>query len=331
MAQSTDSDNMNLPMSFEELRRHTRQGPSAEVPTHLSQLTSSAPPQRRSVQFVDRADIGKQIAADTVSTMAGSRPAWVGSSVTPARARMPHPPSVSHRRERLTPLTIWGADDRAMYNDTSYPWGCICKITTAFGRGGSGVLIGPRHVLTASHVVEWSTSQPERIDVHLTGTVSAATAFDTLAYAFTKISGDPTVTTLDEDYAVLVLDQRLGDRFGFLGAKVYDSAWDDQDVWFTIGYPGDVANGLQPTFQRTKNLDEDEWDYGSGRAMTTSADAMSGQSGSPMFGFWANDPIPYAVAVMSATGNVWLSGLENWCSGGSDLNRLIKLARDENP
>jgi hypothetical protein len=76
-------------------------------------------------------------------------------------------------------------------------------------------------------------------------------------------------------------------------------------------------------------MDEDEWDYGSGRAMTTSADMMKGQSGSPMFGFW--DDGPYAVAVMSAFGNVWASGFENWCSGGSDLGRVVKQARDENP
>jgi hypothetical protein len=56
---------------------------------------------------------------------------------------------------------------------------------------------------------------------------------------------------------------------------------------------------------------------------------MKGQSGSPMFGFW--DDGPYAVAVMSAFGNVWASGFENWCSGGSDLGRVVKQARDENP
>ncbi len=57
---------------------------------------------------------------------------------------------------------------------------------------------------------------------------------------------------------------------------------------------------------------------------------MKGQSGSAMFGFW-DDGIAYAVAVMSAFGNVWASGFENWCSGGSDLGRTVKQARDENP
>ena len=167
------------------------------------------------------------------------------------------------------------------------------------------------------------------LGVHLTGTVAAATAFDTIAYAFTQISGDPTVTTVDEDYACLVLDQRLGDAFGWLGTKTYDSSWDGDDLWWTMGYPGDIAGGLQPTFQKNKSMDEDEWDLGSGRAMTTAADLMKGQSGSPMFGFWGEGA--YAVAVMSAEGSVWASGNENWCSGGTDLDRIVRLARDENP
>ena len=44
---------------------------------------------------------------------------------------------------------------------------------------------------------------------------------------------------------------------------------------------------------------------------------------------WNN--VPYVVAVMSSYGQVWASGNENWCSGGSDLNRIVRIARDENP
>ena len=96
-----------------------------------------------------------------------------------------------------------------------------------------------------------------------------------------------------------------------------------------MGYASDIANGSLPVFQLNKNLDEDEFDLGGGRAMTTSADVMRSQSGSPMFGTW-NDG-PYAVSVVSAVGQVWASGLENWCSGGNDLTRLVNQARAENP
>jgi V8-like Glu-specific endopeptidase len=114
-----------------------------------------------------------------------------------------------------------------------------------------------------------------------------------------------------------------------MGTKTYNSSWDDDNVWRTIGYPGDIAGGTRPVYQRDKSLDEDEFDYGSGRAMTTSADVMKGQSGSPMFGFWGNDP--YVVAVVSSAGEVFLSGDENWCAGGVDLDRIARRAHDENP
>ncbi len=64
-------------------------------------------------------------------------------------------------------------------------------------------------------------------------------------------------------------------------------------------------------------------------ALTTSADVMKGQSGGPMFGFWTDGP--YVVAVVSAVGQIYLSGEENWCAGGSYLTRLARHARDSDP
>jgi V8-like Glu-specific endopeptidase len=323
----------DLPLTLEELRHRPREEATADVPEELRGLSYPEDRPAKEVRFIERAPHGERSTDYARLTVDGYRPPWVASSPAPRRARTPKPVTVLHHGQRLEPLVIWPPDDRRVYNDLTYPWGCVCKVTTAAGAAGSGVLIGPRQVLTASHCVDWSTSNPERIDVHLTGTTAAATAFDTAAYAFTQITGpDVGVTNLDEDYAVLIVNERLGDRFGFLGTKTYDSSWDGDNVWSTMGYPGDVplgAGGLHPTFQTGKNLDEDEWDLGSARAMTTSADQMPGQSGSPMFGTW--DDGPYVVAVMSSHGVVWASGTENWCSGGSDLGRLVKQARDENP
>jgi V8-like Glu-specific endopeptidase len=191
------------------------------------------------------------------------------------------------------------------------------------------VLIGPRHVLTASHCVDWNTAAAETIEVHRNGATVSATAFDTNAIAYKQITTDPGYTEMDEDYAVLVLDQRLGDRFGWMGCKQYDSGWDDEGLWTTIGYPGDLG-GLVPTFQNGVSLDEDEFDFGAARAMTTNADLKPGQSGSPVFGVWA-DGIAYVVAVVSSNGAVFFSGAENWCSGGSELNDLIRSARQDHP
>ncbi|HRD61014.1 MAG TPA: trypsin-like peptidase domain-containing protein [Nocardioides sp.] len=328
----------DLPMSWDELLRLEPQPARQEIPEELRGYAPDPVP-TRTIRRVERATApaaagAKSDRAAESVTNDGYCPPWVATSPKPARRRFTPPPEVWHRGERLNPLYIVGPDNRTAYNDLSYPWGCVCKITTAAGARGSGVLIGPRHVLTASHCVDWGTDAAEKIEVHLQGTVAAATTFDTAAYAFTHISGNPSSSTVDEDYAVLVLADRLGDRFGWFGTKTYDSGWDDEGFWTTIGYPGDGAFGTQfPTFQNGVWLDEDEFDYGSGRAMTTNADVKPGQSGSPFFGMWneGGTQIAYAVAVVSAEGEIFLSGNENWASGGSDLGRIVRQARDENP
>lgn len=315
------NSNNDRPMTWSEQRDRTKiVEATKEVPEDLRRLWSDI-------------SINRQIAVKTIKrgvdvrlrTTAGHQPLWVGSSLKPQSAPRLSRPRVQHRGVPLNPLVIWGADERRVYNDTNYPWGCVCRILSAGGQG-SGVLVGPRHVLTASHVVDWNGGAT--IEVHRAGGTVAATANAVAAWAFTQVI-DNDYTTLDEDYAVIVTDQRLGDRFGWMGTRTYDSAWDDEDYWYSIGYPGDIAGNLFPVWQNEQNLDEDEWDYGSARAMTTSADVIEGQSGSPMFGFWSDGP--YVVAVVAAYGNVFASGTENWCSGGNDLTRLVNHARSDDP
>ena len=60
-----------------------------------------------------------------------------------------------------------------------------------------------------------------------------------------------------------------------------------------------------------------------------SADAMKGQICGPLFGFWTDDP--YVVVVVSAVGQAYLSGEENWCTGFSYLTRLARHACDSDP
>ncbi|WP_198652216.1 trypsin-like serine peptidase [Nocardioides allogilvus] len=232
-------------------------------------------------------------------------------------------PRIRFRGKELQPAVVLGSDERRTYSDRSYPWGCVCKVITSVG-SGSGVIIGPRHVLTASHVVNWSVPGGVNgtVEVHRAGATVSAVSPIRRVFAYTQVTGTVGWTELDEDYAVLEVADPIGDRFGWLGCRTYSSSWDGDAYWYNVGYPGDVGGAAWPTWQRSKWLNEHAWDFGSGRAMDTDADINPGNSGGPMFAWWSDGP--YAVSVVSAHD---VEDRENYCSGGSDIVRLVRLAR----
>lgn len=222
-----------------------------------------------------------------------------------------------------TPLHIINNDDRKVYNDWRYPWGLVCRVNGTGGSFGSGVLVGPRHVLTASHVVDWNNLILS-VDVHAFDGAARASAIVDAAGCYTQVTDSDGFSSSDEDYAVLVLDQRLGDRFGWMGVRTYNSSWDERELWETMGYAEDVSAAGRPLFENPFYLDEDALDYGWGRAMSTNADLEHGQSGSPIFAFW--DEGPYAVAVVVAE-----VGDDNYCAGGTGLTSLVGGVRAAYP
>ena len=256
----------------------------------------------------------------------GHVPPWIGTSPVP-EAAPPERRRVEVRRgdEVLDPLWVLLKDGRVVYSAVNAPWGSVCEISTAAGAPlGSGVLIGHRHVLTASHVIPWPDTAL-RVTVRRFDNLNRGVANATAVLAFNQIDTATTVS-VDEDYAVIVIDKRLGTKRGFLGYRTYNGSWDGEPWWFSMGYAGDLANGTRPCFQRDFKLDEEDFDYGGGRAMTTkTGDFVEGQSGSPVFAWFAPwDKWPKVVGVVSAQHP---TESLNYVAGGSDLSALIGLAR----
>ena len=271
----------------------------------------------------------RQLERVAIDAMPASMPATdvAKLAVRPRARRIPKRLQMKYGKLRYDPTTIFRPDGRRAYYDTTYPWRCLVRIVTPLGWGGSGVLIGPRHVLTASHSVDWT---PGWLTVYVmySNTAWLASANGTWAYAATRVNPSSYSADLgDEDYAVIVLDQPIGLTYGWLGSRTYHNGWDDATTnWHSIGYPQDwSSSGEIAAWQTDFSLNELDSASGSTRLIRSNTfDNWPGQSGSPIFGFWAEGP--YAVGVVSGQASDF-----NYISGGSMLPTLVRQARDEHP
>jgi hypothetical protein len=148
-------------------------------------------------------------------------PDHLGFSATPREQlksfKTIRPPTSSRR----VATTIFGADDRRTFQDTSYPWSTVGLVQTNRG-SGSGVMIGPRHLLTVSHVIDWTAPDGFAADwVKFTpsffdGDAPFGEAFGVHIYWYLKEDGDGFISGNEGnfDYVVVVLDQRMGETTG---------------------------------------------------------------------------------------------------------------------
>jgi V8-like Glu-specific endopeptidase len=238
----------------------------------------------------------------------------------------PHAQSVSEDEFRAT--TVFLPENRQVLWDASYPWGTNGRVTTGNG-WGSGVLVGPRHLLTCSHVIVWNADGssgwvdfvPGYFD-RPPGPFGSASAIRW--YAYRKVIGpDIDVDEGRHDYCVLVLNWRIGDAAGWMGAKSYTDSWDGYPWWTHVGYPNDFG-GHRPTWQNGIAMDGDPVEADSNQRMYHFGDVIPGQSGGAFFAWWPEGP--HAIAVQSAH-----NPATNLASGGSYIPNLINQARSEFP
>lgn len=232
------------------------------------------------------------------------------------------------RGEPRIATTVFGADDRRAFRDTAYPWSTVGLVQTNRG-SGSGVMIGPRHLLTVSHVIDWSAPAGFAADwVRFTpsfydGGAPFGEAWGSHVYWYVQEDGDGFISGNegDFDYAIVVLDRRLGETTGWMGARGYDDAWDSLDAWSHMGYPADLNSGQRPTWQGGFRVDGTD---AAAQSILHRADVFPGQSGGPVFGFWAGDVGPRVIAVQS-----WQTSSNNGASGSAALRDLVVRARTE--
>jgi hypothetical protein len=243
------------------------------------------------------------------------------------------------RRDKLgEPGTIFSPDTRFTFSDTAFPW-CTCgRVQTPTG-WGSGVMIGPRHMMTASHVINWGPNNtagwvkftPLQFDT----SEPFGIAWATRIYWWQQVNGGDGISSNEAafDYVVCVLDRRLGDATGWMGSRGYSSDWNGGAYWAHIGYPSDMGGGSRPTFHGDGIIDSTISESSGGRSsfrMMHQNDYWFGQSGGPAFGWWDGEPWPRVVGIYSAV-NWGATGGPNANGGGNPLPELINHARTVEP
>jgi V8-like Glu-specific endopeptidase len=278
----------------------------------------------------------------------GYHPEWADLVYHPKVAAKPRRKGLrTFDGRRVTPLAnqefLYGSDDRQLYYPSGYPWQCIGKVDVYPNsesdnptEWGSGVLIGDRIVLTAGHVAA-APSNPKDWKMRFTaGMYNGSSVVGPGAVSYVSDSqwwGDG---VSGHDIGLLRLYEPLGTSLGYFGAKTYHSSWNDGDYWILCGYPYDIANANSPSRQfGIAVLDEDS-DNQNSAELEHHGDTASGDSGGPFFGFWANDPIPYAVGTTSGhetiSGPSWTGGEDNNIeAGGALMIAVIQAARQNWP
>jgi len=219
--------------------------------------------------------------------------------------------------------TIFGRDDRKVFYSTAYPWRCNGRVETPLGFG-SGVMVGPRHLLTCSHIIDWlpnGTGWLKFTPMYYNGSAPYGAAWAVRVFSKFKVRG-PTIdpTEAQFDYVCVVLNSNIGNATGWLGTKGYSDSWDGNAVFTHVGYPADLTGMQRPVFVNGVALDGDFWTTDAHQRIDHKADVWPGQSGGPFWGYWSGSP--FAVATQSGQ-----TPSNNSASGGSNLVDLVSQAR----
>jgi V8-like Glu-specific endopeptidase len=247
------------------------------------------------------------------------------------RHRIFFDPAAALKKGQYMATTVFQPDERQVFSDTSFPWCTVGRVDVT-GGSGSGVLVGPRHVLCASHMMTWNpdntVNQVTFTPSYFDGNAPFGNAGIIEAYSFRKVVG-PTLSTDDtvEDYVVLVLDNRLGDVCGWMGTRGYSDSWNGLAVWSHIGYPGDLTGAARPTFQGGIAINGTEGgDDPTDEGLLQQADVWPGQSGGPFFGWWDGEPWPRVTGVQSGQ-----NSQTNKAGAGNNIGNLVNQARSDFP
>lgn len=206
----------------------------------------------------------------------------------------------------------------------SYPWRCIGKIFTGDNNGpgmvGTGVLVGPNLMMTASHMWRWGA--PGRWMRFSPGFREGDQHPDSYVTRIRGIQGDGDTTGFD--YIICQLQKPLGEMLGWMGSQSFGDEDDYYDNrWISVGYPTVFYSGNRPQVNfdvEVEDIDNDD----PGLEIETDYDVGfgGGWSGGPLWGVINNDF--KIIGVKSGYEADGWDSVRSVFSGGNLMVELIK-------
>jgi hypothetical protein len=239
----------------------------------------------------DRVHVSELVASGSRAATAGFRPPWVDLEylprLAPYRVAGRHRPSeagcggmrllTTHTQEQLS---------------TDFPWRCIGKVftgdATGWTSGGTGVLVGPNLMMTASHVWPWDV--PGRWMLFSPGFRDGRQHPDSFVTRVLGVRPDDGPSGFD--YVICQLQKPLGEMLGWMGSQSFAEEEDYYAPrWISVGYPSWFFNGTRPAAEFGIDIDDID-DDDPGLELETNFDDANGGgwSGGPLWGFIDNDP-----------------------------------------
>jgi hypothetical protein len=264
----------------------------------------------------------------------GYRPPWVGVDYFPKiipRRRRGFARYAVELAGRLppVPMTLMEAHEAV---STFYPWRTIGKVFVGNDPNfrnesatGTGVLVGPNLMMTASHMVPWEESAGfwwMRFAPGFREGEPNGSSFVTRVRGIRNPDAD--FEASGYDYVICQLQQPMGEHLGWMGTQCFG----DEDAytsarWISVGYPGWFFNANRPTVEFDIDIDDiDNDDPGLELEITDGHAGGQGWSGGPLWGVIDNDF--RVIGIRSGTEKDGLDPRRGVFSGGRHMVDLVK-------
>jgi V8-like Glu-specific endopeptidase len=214
------------------------------------------------------------------------------------------PPKTSPDPQKILHGYVSEADCRVSVNDTGWPYSMHGHMTMTFDRTsftGSGVMVGPHHVLTAAHNLYNRNSKSWAKDVLFACGRQEEMHFGANKGCILLVSSkwcDPSLSPTkadDYDLGMVILDTCIGDFTGWAGLFCAPNILlENHDVSVT-GYPADKGKGTKTSTQMwtmkgaIKEMGDNLLHY----PITT----FVGNSGGGIWGEWSDYPGFYTAGI----------------------------------